>query len=29
MPHFGFQADRQGFFGELLHRGKALYRKKA
>ena len=22
MPHFGFQADRKGFFGELLHRGK-------
>jgi hypothetical protein len=23
MPHFGFQADREGFFGELLH----LYRR--
>ena len=21
VPHFGFEADRQGFFGELLHRG--------
>ncbi len=25
MPHFGFEADRQGFFGELLHgRGRIL-----
>ena len=22
MPHFGFEADRQGFFGELLHGGR-------
>jgi hypothetical protein len=25
MPHFCFEAYRQGFFSELLHRGPALY----
>jgi hypothetical protein len=24
MPHFGFQADREGFFCELLHHQDAL-----
>jgi hypothetical protein len=22
MPHFGLEADREGFFGELLHQGR-------
>jgi len=29
MPHFGFEADGKGFFGELLHGHQGSFRRKA